>query len=1447
MPFVELYRCFTPIDKDWEPDLDATWSLGPRFGWGLSWPELLKEWRVVLLAEASSGKTEEFRQRAAALSKEEKAAFFIPIEILADGDISDALSPSQIAVFNPWFTGQEEGWFFLDSVDEARLKQKSVETALRRLTHKLGDAIARAHVLVSCRASDWKGQADRIAIEDILKVPGTRGTDGQPSPDFTNSEHDTVPLLEPIFGKREKTVTLNDRRTEQVSPELCVVRLIPLTSEQRQALAGGCGIQDIDAFIQAIDQLGLKVFAERPGDLLELVDYWKQYGDFSSLTKMTEHGITRKLEEINSYRPDNDTLSLEKARSGVERLATALTLGQSLTLRAPAQEPDPELAAGALDAAHLLTDGWTPAERNALLRRGIFVPSTYGRVRFHHRSTQEYLTAAWLYRLQREGCPKPEIWNLLFAERYGVATVVPSLRPAAAWLALKDADLANEIIRREPLVLFQHGDPRSLPLSIRKRLLRFYAEKQARGEIAHHTLHHRNLWMFADQALADTIREVWNFNERPEFRDILLHLIAEGTIIDCVDLARSVAHNETAGDYERIVALKAMHHCQDRERLACAAGQLMADPGQAGARLASGFAEILFPDILSVEDILTLIAMSQPEQEYTVTGFSYILHELYERCPDADARTRFVSGIADLCLAPPFVSPHECVSKRYKSLPEHLLPIARHIAQGIGNREPPSHLVKLLMAIERAKRDSDADGGPPLAESVQRQPKLNRALFWADVEETRAHRDHPSGVTAWWSVRFEYSPLWTLDATTLPWLYEDLSGRALVDDQRVALSAIVTLLRKEERLEAEAPRLRQLTAGRQILEADLERDLAPPPLQDEESRWQREDERRKQRKEEEEEKAKASWVEFRKHLLENPLKISDPAFVATDEGFHVLYSLTKWLILQTDGADERASLHWPLLEKGFSRAIAGAYQEGMKVLWRLTAPERPKREDRGTITVKWATRLSYAGVAIEANERSDWAAHLTEEEAELAARHSCMAEQGYPEWMHALVQAYPDRVLPVLRKELEEEWTSNKESPLYFLYHYARSPETIPPGIQPVLLGMLLGEAPQKPNRLEHGIRIIQKLDLNDADRRRIVRISRRRMWCHIAVENTPFVLLYLACLLLLDVEHALADLTNWLDTADAQEQRYRVEHTFSRLFGRDGFIMSLAHIPIAGMEALLRLTYRHIRLEEDNPLRTGVYTPNARDGAEDARNIILKALTDRREEEAYRALLRLSEEEHFRPRSIRYKELAHSMAERDAELTPWSDAEILRFEKEHTAPVKSGADLLRVAMKHLEEITHDFTHADASSRYVLKTAEDEPAVQHWLAEQLRLRAQNKFHVIRENEVADKKEPDITLSSTSAPPCEVAVEVKRGDSWTVRQLEEALCRQLATKYLKPASRRQGVLVVTYQGEKGFWQHSETRKRLHFPDLIAHLESQAAALTEIDERSTTVRVVGINAC
>lgn len=787
MDYVDLSRSFVPVRKDQEPSLDLGLAWGRRIGEWLDWSDLLDYRRVVLLAEASSGKTEEFRHQADVLSAEGKAAFFIAIEDLADEDMAACLDPSAIPTLERWCQSvDEEAWFFLDSVDEARLNHKSIDRALRHCSQAVDRGVDRAHIYISCRVSDWRGDEDRAAVTRRLPVPL--------EPPALEVEDAEAALLAPLFkDEHELSGPATAPEPEREKADLLIVQLVPLSAEQWQCLASAAGVAQPDTLVREIEQNGADTLTERPGDLLDLIEYWRQHGSLGSLAEMTEHGVTRKLVELNRFRPDNTALSPEKARRGAERIAAALILTKSTNLRAPGHEADPTLSPGALDPAGVLGN-WTGAERNALTRRGLFAPSTYGRVRFHHRGTQEYLTAAWLHRLLHTGCPRGAVWKLLFAEPHGVETLVPSLAAPAAWLALHHPDVRDEILRREPLVLLRHGDPRALPLDVKKRLLLDYAQRHAVGEITDDDVDNRALSMFATPGLSETICRCWDINRRTEFRADLLRLIREGPIHGCIDLARSAVTDLDGKDYQQIVALQALDACEDADGLAAAARWLMAAKGRSCAGVAAGFAQVLFPRHLTVDELLQLVARSPEPRCATVGDFAYCIEDLWKQCPAGAERERFLLGLAELVLAPPFESDHRPVSAAHHDLAKKLVPVARDAVLTLGDSEPSQGLLRLLVAVERAGQLSAGDQEcPTLVDLVRSTARLQRQLFWADVAAT--HQGPEGRLTRFWHSLLRGESLWRLGLNDLEWLHEDIAHRADTPDRQIALSATVEVLR----------------------------------------------------------------------------------------------------------------------------------------------------------------------------------------------------------------------------------------------------------------------------------------------------------------------------------------------------------------------------------------------------------------------------------------------------------------------------------------------------------------------------------------------------------------------------------------------------------------------------------------------------------------------------
>ena len=116
--FIDLERRFhEPTDREVDdPDNLAAWSEYLPSATG--WPKLLEHNRVVLLAEAGAGKTEEMRQQAKRLVAEGKFAFFVALEDLDREPIHDILATDDKR-FEEWKAAADApAWFLLDAADE---------------------------------------------------------------------------------------------------------------------------------------------------------------------------------------------------------------------------------------------------------------------------------------------------------------------------------------------------------------------------------------------------------------------------------------------------------------------------------------------------------------------------------------------------------------------------------------------------------------------------------------------------------------------------------------------------------------------------------------------------------------------------------------------------------------------------------------------------------------------------------------------------------------------------------------------------------------------------------------------------------------------------------------------------------------------------------------------------------------------------------------------------------------------------------------------------------------------------------------------------------------------------------------------------------------------------------------------------------------------------------
>jgi hypothetical protein len=173
------------------------------------------------------------------------------------------------------------------------------------------------------------------------------------------------------------------------------------------------------------------------------------------------------------------------------------------------------------------------------------------------------------------------------------------------------------------------------------------------------------------------------------------------------------------------------------------------------------------------------------------------------------------------------------------------------------------------------------------------------------------------------------------------------------------------------------------------------------------------------------------------------------------------------------------------------------------------------------------------------------------------------------------------------------------------------------------------------------------------ADRARLAVIAVPRF---VSARNMEIASLYIAALFTADPEAASDALITKLDRLSTADQTTLVEGVLPEIFGdRWSRDRRLPQLSFRNLERLVHLAFNVIRVEEDNKRPSGkMFSPNARDNAEDARSAELKQLSEIPGRATFNVLLGLSEAPGF-PISPRWlRALARGRASNDAEAAPW-------------------------------------------------------------------------------------------------------------------------------------------------------------------------------------------------
>jgi predicted NACHT family NTPase len=307
-----------------------------------------------------------------------------------------------------------DGILFIDGLDEKRAGRSDRDT-VDALVEKLF-AVSPRGVRISCRIADWLGESDLAALRPYFELSG-----------------------DPV-----------------------VLQLARLSHEEQRIVlqAEGLSAAEAEALLSEANERALTDFLENPQNLIMLLRA-VQTGKWPATRKELFELSTRiMLKEFDKHRARSGSgvYTVDEVRPAAGALCAARLISDIEAISLADHE-----TSAAIPSYRSLT--LLPPERviAALSRRVFVANSAPESVDYAHRTTAEYLGAAWLADAVRNGMPLNRLQALMGIDGHPA----PELRGLNAWLAvhLDLPEHVDRLIDADPYGVLTYGDAASLTTS----------------------------------------------------------------------------------------------------------------------------------------------------------------------------------------------------------------------------------------------------------------------------------------------------------------------------------------------------------------------------------------------------------------------------------------------------------------------------------------------------------------------------------------------------------------------------------------------------------------------------------------------------------------------------------------------------------------------------------------------------------------------------------------------------------------------------------------------------------------------------------------------------------------------------------------------------------------------------------------------------------------------
>jgi hypothetical protein len=525
----------------------------------------------------------------------------------------------------------------------------------------------------------------------------------------------------------------------------------------------------------------------------------------------------------------------------------------------------------------------------------------------------------------------------------------------------------------------------------------------------------------------------------------------------------------------------------------------------------------------------------------------------------------------------------------------------------------------------------------------------------------------------------------------------------------------------------------------------------------------------------------------------------------------------------------------------YGEEVANFYRDGTVSFWRH---HEPKLRSEGAPLNK-TTRdvvIGLAGLEIEAHETKDWPKQLSAAEVELTCKYASFELNGFPIWFPMLFETHPKIASDFLMREIRYELSI--ESPEgeinYVINDVVWSGQWAWDQLAPSIYDLLKRE-PQNLSNLDNLLKILLGStfpgDLIEAlacrKCRTLKRLDHVARWFAVWTGIAP--------------DAAIDSLEDRIGKIAASKDQTLFAMTFATHLLADsaGSAVRQAFKTPEYLKSLYLLMQKHIRREEDiERAGKGVYSPELRDHAQDARRSLFNLLNQIPGKESFLALRDIAKahpEEASRP----WMDLhAKTKAEQDGDIEPWSPSQVRDFHEKSERTPSNHRELAELAVLRLLDFKDDVEHGDSSIASILQTVTQEVDMRKYIGRELREKAFGRYSIPQEEELADAKRPDLRFHGVGfdGP---VPVELKLADNWGGPKLFERLENQLCADYLRDNRSSRGIFVLVYRGNKPEWDVPGNGSRVGFVGLVVALQDSWLQISSKFPKVDDITVIGID--